>query len=122
MAMNKCTVFENMYLLHQLLYLYGTSEISQTIDTLSHGILFSFILHIPFTCPAPKKFSLDYYETFSLNPQGLIRCPCWGIQLYPVFTLLRYFSYLILNVYLPAHLFPLLNSEAQTVLHAPYYP
>lgn len=61
MAINKCTVFEeNMYLLRQLLYPYETSEIPRTSDTLSHGVLFSFILHIPFTCPAPKKFSLDY--------------------------------------------------------------
>lgn len=40
-------------------------KFAQTSDTLSHGFVYSFILHIPFTFPAPKKFSLDYYETFS---------------------------------------------------------
>lgn len=70
--------------------------------------------------PSPVQLLRNSAQTVmkrSLNPQVLIRCPYWRIQLYPVFTLLRYFSYLILKVYLPLHLFPLLSRCRLCFMH-----
>lgn len=110
MAMNKCTVFEeNMHL-----------ELMKFLK-LVILCLMAFFSPSSSTPPSPVQLLRNSAYTIrklSLNPQGLIRCPCWGTQLYPVFTRLRYFSYLILKVYLPSHLFPLLSSEALTVLAA----
>lgn len=81
-------------------------KVAQVSDTLSHRFLHPLILHTPFTCPAPKKFSLDFYETF-LEPSRILDAPIegshCGLPLHPVFTLLRYFSCFLVNVYLPAH-------------------